>query len=116
MAEPSEVEWQAQVVQLAGMLGWRHNHTRRSIGKGRKWTTATSVVGWPDLELWHEQQQRVIYAELKTRTGRLTPEQKATLISLARAGCEVAVWRPADLPDVHEALQGKRLPSLPVDG
>lgn len=42
----TEAQWQAQVLQLAGALGWRSMHVRRSIGKGHQWTTSTSCVGW----------------------------------------------------------------------
>lgn len=100
----TEAEWQAQVVQLAGMLGWRHNHTRRAVGKNRRWATATSCVGWPDLTLWHERQRRFIFAELKSDKGRTTMEQDDVLASLRAAGAEVYVWRPADLDDVAAIL------------
>jgi len=105
----SEADWQAQVVQLAGMLGWRHCHTRRSIGRGRKWTTATSVIGWPDLVLWHEQQQRLLFIELKATAGRLADTQREVLLSLRAAGQEVAVWRPEDLEAIQETLAGAPL-------
>jgi hypothetical protein len=100
----SEAEWQGQVIELAHLLGWKHNHTRRSIGKGHKWVTATSVIGWPDLTLWHEAQHRILFVELKTEKGKLTAEQVAVLKSLAAAGAEVYVWRPSDLADVQERL------------
>jgi hypothetical protein len=104
----SETNWQQQVVELAGLLRWRHLHVRRSIGKGQRWTTATNVKGFPDLLLWHEIQQRVIGAELKTAKGRVTPEQTEILRSLAAAGIETYVWRPADLPEVQAILTGPR--------
>lgn len=100
----SEQEWQQQVVDLAHALGWKHLHVRRSIGKGRRWTTATNVVGWPDLFLWHEIQRRRIAAELKTENGQLTDEQRSVLASLAAAGVETYVWRPSDLDNVHYVL------------
>lgn len=101
----TEAEWQEQVIQLAHALGWRHLHVRRSIGKGRKWTTATNIP-WPDLTLWHTGQGRLIVAELKTDTGTVTDGQLATLASLMRAGTEAHIWRPADLDDVHRTLAG----------
>jgi hypothetical protein len=102
----TEAEWQQQVVDLAHMLGWRHNHTRRSIGRGRSWTTATSVIGWPDLVMWSEAQRRVLYVELKSETGKLSFEQDIVLDSLRAAGCETFVWRPSDLEQVRDVLQG----------
>ena len=41
----SEQVWQQQFVQLAGYLGWKHLHVRRSLGRGRKWVTATNIEG-----------------------------------------------------------------------
>lgn len=104
-ATVTETEWQQQVTDLAHAYRWRHLHVRRSIGKGRRWTTATNLVGWPDLLLWHETQRRVIAAELKSQTGQPTTEQTAVLASLAAAGIETHVWHPADLDDVHAALR-----------
>lgn len=104
-----EAEWQQQVIDLAHALGWKHLHVRRSIGKGRKWVTATNVP-WPDLTLWSERQRRLIVAELKTDRGKATPGQEEVLWSLAAAGVECHVWRPADLDEVQRVLQGDRLP------
>lgn len=102
--ELSETEWQQQVIDLAHALGWQHLHVRRSIGKGQSWTTATNVKGWPDLSLWSERQRRVMFVELKTRTGVVSPDQQRVLASLEAAGQEVHVWRPADLDAAHAAL------------
>lgn len=106
----TEASFQQQVIDLARSLGWRHNHTRRTIGRGKKWVTATSVVGWPDLTLWSERQHRLIFAELKTDRGRLSDDQAAVLASLERAGQEVAVWRPADLDQIARTLAHKETP------
>lgn len=99
---PSEAEWQAQVVQLANMGGWRHMHVRRTIGKGNRWTTGTSVAGWPDLTLWKA--DRLIFAELKTDKGKVTADQRAILDSLEAAGADVYVWRPSDADHVAQVL------------
>ena len=93
----TEAEFQEQVVQLLNLTGWRHLHVRRSIGKGRKWVTATNLVGWPDLLCWHERQRRVLALELKTETGKTTAEQDAVLASLGAAGVEAMVLRPHQL-------------------
>ena len=102
----TETEWQAQLLDLAHALGWRHLHVRRSIGKGNKWQTTTNVIGWPDLLLWSPRQPgRHIAAELKTATGVLKPEQEQVLADLAAAGFETYVWRPADLDEVIFTLR-----------
>lgn len=102
----TETEWQQQVVQAARLFGWSTNHTRRTLGRGRKWTTGTSTVGFPDLTLWSERHRRLIFAELKTDRGKLTPEQESVIASLRAAGCECHVWRPSDWSAVELVLRG----------
>lgn len=102
----TESEWQAQVVELAHMLGWQHLHVRRSIGKHQKWTTATNVVGWPDLFLWHPK-HGFAAIELKVGRNRVTPEQVEVLRSLERAGARILVAYPPELPAVQALLTGQ---------
>jgi hypothetical protein len=104
----SEADWQRQVVELAGILGWQHLHVRRTIGRGKKWVTATNLKGFPDLLLWHETMRRIVAAELKTNKGRVQPEQLDVLRSLQAAGMETFVWRPDDLDDVKHILSWPR--------
>jgi hypothetical protein len=101
----TEAEFQAQVVELARVMRWRTMHVRRSIGKGRRWTTATSVVGWPDLTLWRPGQ--FLMVELKTDDGPVTPEQMDLLVSLHAAGIDARIWRPRDWPEVQATLTGR---------
>lgn len=92
---PPESAWQAQVVQLAVLRGWRcfHDHDSRR-----------NTAGLPDLILCRR--GRLIFAELKTNTGRTSAEQDAWLGALALvAGVEVFLWRPADLEDVQRVLR-----------
>ena len=102
----SETDWQQQVIDLAHIYGWRHLHVRRSIGKGRKWVTATNVVGWPDLFLWNEAQKRTLAVELKSEKGIVTQDQLIVLGSLAAAGVETAIWRPSDIETARDVLRG----------
>jgi hypothetical protein len=102
--DDDEATFQAKVVQLAHACGWESNHTRRSIGKGHKWTTATSVVGWPDLVIYSPRRGRTLYRELKSESGRVTPEQAEVLADLAASGNDVAVWRPSDWPEIEATL------------
>jgi hypothetical protein len=95
----TEKEWQAQVVQLARLYGWRTYHTLRSQG---------SEAGFPDLVLVRP--PRLIFAELKTDKGRLSPAQREWLADLEQV-CEIShtvqvdVWRPADFDRVHAILR-----------
>lgn len=99
----SEAEWQAQVVELARYLGWKHLHVRRSIGKGKRWTTATNVDGWPDLFLWHPT-RGFVALELKVGGRSATPEQKEVLRSLEAAGARAFIAYPVDLDSVTRIL------------
>lgn len=101
----TEAQFQEQITGLSKALGWRHLHVRRSIGKGRKWVTATNVA-WPDLTLWSERQQRLLVAELKTDRGVLSEDQAEVLSSLERAGVEVHVWRPWMWDEIVQTLRG----------
>lgn len=89
----SEREWQAQVVDLAHLLGWRSWHVLDSRG---------TSPGWPDLALVRP--PRLVLAELKTETGRVRPEQAATLELLRACGQEAYLWRPSDWSEVQRVL------------
>lgn len=101
----SEAEWQQQVLELAALCGWRVNHHRPTpAGRGRdRWTTATTVVGFPDLLLFRP--GALLFRELKTDKGRLSPEQRAVLAELEAAGANVGVWRPKDWDAICRELR-----------
>lgn len=95
LAELTEKEWAAQVVQLATLLGWSRYHTYRST---------KSASGWPDEALVRD---RLILVELKREDGKLSTTQIEWLDKLASAGCETYLWRPGDLDEIATIL-GKR--------
>jgi hypothetical protein len=95
LADMTEKEWTAQVVELARTLGYRRYHTYRS---------KNSEAGWPDEALVRE---RLILAELKRETGKVSDSQRQWLDALASAGQEVYVWFPSDLDEIGKVL-GKR--------
>lgn len=105
LLEQRELEdWQPQFLEMAHMLGYEHNFTRRTRGKGGAWTTSTSMKGWPDLYLWSQHRRRSMFVEMKTETGKVSPDQEACLISLATAGIECHVWRPRHLQIAQQTL------------
>jgi hypothetical protein len=91
--EVTEAQFQRQVTDLASLLGWRWAHNADS---------RRTQAGQPDLTLIRE---RVVYAELKTDTGRVRPEQESFMAALRAAGAEVYVWRPRDFPHVKATLE-----------
>ena len=93
--QQTERAFQAQVVELAGLLGWLCYHT---------WLSKHSTAGFPDLVLVRA--PRVIFAELKTDTGRMMPAQETWRDALAACpGVEMFVWRPSSWEDVVRALR-----------
>jgi hypothetical protein len=89
----TEREWQSSVEQLAKLYGWLCYHTHDS---------RRSTQGFPDLVLVRE---RVIFAELKTRSGKLTAAQREWGLRLIAADADYRIWRPADISLVIECLK-----------
>jgi len=99
-----EAEFQKQVVALAKQLGWLVMHTRPALNRSGKWSTPIQGHrGFPDLVLSHAN-RGTVFAELKGEKGRVAPEQQVWLDTLAAGGCEVHIWRPADLQKIADRL------------
>lgn len=96
-----ESQWQRQVTDVADRYQWKWLHIPQSAYKRR---ASGLIPGWPDLVLLHERRSRVVFAELKTRRGVILPDQRVILGILARAGLEVALWRPGDIASVIRTL------------
>ena|SRR5690242_18556003 len=83
-AKMPERDLQEAVRQLCAGLGlfhYPHNSAR-------------SEPGWPDSTIIG---RRVLFRELKSECGRVTPEQAAVGRRLKAAGENWRVWRPSDL-------------------
>jgi hypothetical protein len=95
-AAVTEREWQAKVVDLARWRGWMVFHP---------FDSRRSAAGWPDLALCRN--GRLVLAELKTATGRVSPDQRRWLAALSAVpGVETYLWRPSDWPTVLRILGG----------
>lgn len=104
----SEAQFQAQVIQIARMNGWRVFHPAKMQARDGTWRTALSGDrGWPDLVLAHRE-RGLIVAELKAEKGKLSPDQLAWLQNLA-PWAECYVWRPVDLETIAKRL-GTKVP------
>lgn len=91
----TESQFLRQVRDLARIFGWATYHPFLS-----KW----SEKGWPDLTLCRP--PRIVLAELKTDTGKISEEQDRWLGMLGDCpGVEVYLWRPADFDRVVEILR-----------
>jgi hypothetical protein len=106
--EPTEAEFQAQVIDLARSRGWRVAHFRkvrvqRASGK-TYWETpvAADGKGFPDLIMLRRGVQ--VVAELKVGKNTTSAEQREWLADFARAGSLMFVWKPADWPEIVKVL------------
>lgn len=89
----TEKEWMRQVVDLARLLGWTHYHPLISM---------KSMPGFPDLVLARD---RVVFVELKTAKGVLSPHQIKWRDALTTAGAEWHLWRPDDAETAMQTLR-----------
>lgn len=95
-----EASWLAYVTDYATRVArppWRRYHTLNSVG---------SDSGFPDLVLLRP--PRLLFVELKTDRGRVTPGQWLWLDDLGALPpdvVEVYVWRPSDREAVERILK-----------
>ena len=93
-----EAQFQAAVTHAAQLLGWRVY----SIPDSRRATSR----GYPDLTL-HHRAHGLVFAELKTETGRRSTDQAAWLADLTHTGHRAYLWRPSDWPVIENVLRGR---------
>lgn len=90
-----ERAFQQQVLDLARLCGWRAYHA---------FDSRRSEPGFPDVVLVRG--DRLIFAELKSRNGRVRAEQWDWLGDLgAVERVETHLWRPDDFDSIEEALK-----------
>lgn len=94
----TEKEFRQQVIDLAKLLGYRVYFT---------WTSIHSPRGMLDLILCHANSRRLIFAELKSETGKVSSYQQDWIDDLSCIpGVEVYVWRPGDIENIVNILRG----------
>ena len=97
---------QDKVIQLARMNGFRVQHSRPVQQANGRWLTAIQGdVGFPDLVLAHRE-RGVLFIELKSDTGKLTPGQVSWQQNLA-PHCEWWLVKDDDLPRLAKRLGAK---------
>ncbi len=90
----SEEAFETQVKDLAAWGGWLYYHTHRS---------QYSPAGFPDCVL--ARPPRLIFAELKSEKGKVSPDQQLWLDILARCPrIEVYLWSPSGLEEIKGVL------------
>jgi len=91
----TERELAGAVRDLAKLFGWLRYHS---------WTSVHSPAGFPDEILVRG--SRLVVAELKSASGRLTQAQELWLGAFrAVPSAEVFVWRPADVEEIARILR-----------
>lgn len=92
---------------LAKLHGWLVMHTRAVEIRPGVWKTPlTGHAGFPDLVLAHKY-RGVIFAELKSDTGRISEHQRQWHEYLEAGYAEVHIWRPADMQAISDRLARK---------
>lgn len=98
MNEGTERKLQEQVRTLARLHRWEVYHT---------FDSRRSDPGFPDLVMV-KRGYPVLFAELKARTGKLSPAQQEWLAALRSTprdrGVETYVWRPDDWEQIVRVL------------
>ena len=91
------------VERLLDLYGWTWTHYEPAVRASGKWATPLrGHRGAPDYFAFRD--ERLIFAEIKSTTGKLSPAQRRWISGLERTGVEVYVWRPADVETVKETL------------
>ena len=103
----SESSFQSVVIEIARWHGWKVFHPMPAMNARGRWAThQIGDPGFPDLTLVHPT-HGLLFAELKSLTGRLSAAQIAWINTLRAAGCAVVVWRPSDLETIKLVLGGQ---------
>jgi hypothetical protein len=91
----TEKELARFVQDAAKTFGWRRYHTHRSD---------FSPAGFPDETLLRG--DRLVFAELKSESGKVSPLQQEWLDELAQVRSVTAhLWRPVDCDDLVRVLR-----------
>lgn len=90
----TEKDFLADVRRVARLAGWETYHP---------WRSDHSEEGYPDLTLLKG--ERLVFAELKTEKGVVSPAQQRWLDLLSHVqGVEVYLWRPRERERIDKIL------------
>ena len=103
----SEAAFQDAVIDLAHVLGWKVAHFRPAkTNQGWRTPVAADGKGFPDLVMVRG--ERLIFAELKSEKGKMSPEQDAWMEALRFTGALIAVWQPRHWDHIVQELKETR--------
>lgn len=89
----TEAEFMQQIIDTARLLKWHVYHTHDS---------RRSEPGFPDICLVRD---RVVFLEVKTETGRVSPAQAEWIAAITAAGGTALVVRPSQWEEIVAALK-----------
>lgn len=92
----AEKSLQAQVEVLFRAHGWLTYHP---------YDSRRSEPGYPDVTAVHAE-RGVVFAELKSARGRVSPAQQRWLRALRAARARVYLWRPDDWDEIVAVASG----------
>lgn len=99
-----EKDFAAQLEYLLDLYGWKWTHFRAAMRQSGTWSTPLSGdKGFPDYVAVRV--PRLLFAEIKSSTGRATREQLSWLDDLGESGAESYLWHPEDFPRIQETLR-----------
>ena len=115
-----EADWQKPLIELLQTYGYRVAHFRPGMtsreytnkkGETKKvWTTPVSAdgAGFPDIvavKSSFPKKRRILFIELKSDIGKLSPEQEQWKLAIVAAGGEYYLARPSDYETLVEKLK-----------
>jgi hypothetical protein len=100
----NESDYQREIVAYAKLKNWAVVHFTKLYHRGR-WFTPAAIdgKGFPDLILVRD--ERILFIEVKTDTGRLTNEQILWRKRILRCGLSFIVARPSTYEEVKTILE-----------
>jgi hypothetical protein len=109
----SEAAFQQLVLEYARLHGYLAFHLTDARRPARRngrlvWVGDENAKGYPDCTFVHPRSGDLFVAELKSRTGRVTPEQRTWLDAFRTAGVDAYVWKPADVPAIEARFKAGR--------
>jgi hypothetical protein len=100
----TEATFKNSVIEIATRYGWFVHHDLPAMNRRGVWAThVQGNTGFPDLVLVNKRGV-LVFAELKTDTGRLSKEQNAWVERLDITGAFMQIWRPNQMPKIIKFL------------
>ncbi len=109
-ANISEADFQRDVIKIARDLGfsvYSHNTVGSSCPQCGTYVRRGRVItskGWPDLCMGRLDPSRLIFAELKSKKGKMSKEQEHWQAILEANGAEFYLWLPENRDEAVKIL------------